>query len=193
MTARQDQQVFRTHRGAQKDIWLGTALLLGVSLYILSLLGRWDGDLGPNPPLRLILTFYGFVVFGAAVPLFIAYAAWRKLPADVLSGSITLDADGITFSVDGRSHRFAWASVSAIHPVRSRRPDMPCALYLALDDASPPGILTTIAMRWRASNSWTSPIETGDGIIIPLKLFRASEAPDILDAARKWAEADNAA
>lgn len=189
VTARQDQQVFRTHRGARIDVWIGMAMLLGVSLYILSLLGRWDGDLGPNPPLGFILAFYGFVGFGAAVPLIIACSAWRKLPADILSGSIALDADGITFAIDERSHRFAWASVSTIHPVRSRRPDVPCALYLALDDASPPGLLATIAMRWRASKSWTSPFATSDGIVIPLKLFRASEAHSILDAAREWSAA----
>jgi hypothetical protein len=183
VAAQQDQQVFRTHRGTQIDVWLGTALLLGVSLCIVFLLGRWDGDLGLNPPLGLILGFYGFVAFGAAVPLIIAYSRWRKLPADVLSGSITLDADGITFSVDGRSHRFAWASVSAIHPVRSRRPNVPCALYLAVDGGSPPGLLPTIGMRWRADNRWTSPFETRDGVVIPLKLFRASETPSILHAA----------
>ncbi|MCU0800483.1 MAG: hypothetical protein MUD11_01695 [Rhodobacteraceae bacterium] len=176
-----DSQMIRfvVKRGPLAASWIGPLCFVGIAVYVAYLITQFDGDLGPNPTMLFRAGFYGFISLGIIVPLFMAYSLKRRLPADVASGTLTVDAGGLLFDMGTGPTRIAWSRIAAVHPVSHRAGKPPGALFLPSHVRGPlPQPQAEAALR-KFGGRWATVMPHPDGVILPIVLFGLDEAANI--------------
>lgn len=180
------QKTFNTHRGPVIAAAIAIAFLVGLSIYVVSLIFRFDGNLGPNPPFVFLAFFYGLLATGVVLPLLRAWFVWRKLPKNPLEGRLILDEAGLTFDLDRVRHTFSWVDVRDVHPVSKPQSNrFVLGLLLNIADAEPLDPRAARRVLRRLAKQWSRPIDVPSGVVIPLAMFHRDETSKILELAKK--------
>lgn len=179
------QKTFKAHRGPVIGTAIAVAFFVGLSIYVVSLISRFDGDLGPNPPFVFLAGFYGLLATGVVLPLLRAWFIWRKLPKSPLEAQLTLDDVGLTLDLDRVQHRFKWADVADVQPVPTRQSNRYImGLLLNIGAVEPLDPRATRRLLRRLASQWSRPVDVASGVVIPFTMFHRDETLKIFEAAK---------
>lgn len=177
---------FTPHRGPVIGAAIATALLIGLSIFVISLIFRFDGDLGPNPPFIFLAGFYTLLATGVVLPLVRAWFVWRKLPKDPPDGGLLLDDAGVTLDLNRVRHTFNWVDVHDVRPVsKTTSSRFVLGLLLKISDSEPLDRRSTRRVLRRLKSQLYRPIDVPGGVVLPLAMFHRDETPKILKLAKE--------
>ena len=138
----------------------------------------------PDPRTSSLLSpEYVLVALASLAMMLVGVYSLRQIPKGAENGRIRLDEAGIDYSVGSEAAGMSWRDIAAIHVHRSDFDGGARALWLARTAGDPP---KAARMRRMLGNRLARPVETPDGLLVPLLLFSADDGRAILAASRDF-------
>ena len=139
-------------------------------------------------PLGVNTVFAGaLIVFGLA-----GVRRNYRLLTQVRTGGLEIrcDADGLTFSSQGRSYTYRWADIGAVRTDRDYLsigpvPTRPVESLLLLDRRAPkkPSLRLRLKLIWAIRRATLTPVDVEGTTVIPLKFIIGADAKRLIEHA----------
>lgn len=141
-------------------------------------------DFFPDPRTSSLFSpEYVLVALASLAMVLVGVYSLRQVPQGAEDGRIRLDEAGLDFSVGPHASRVPWRDVAAIHVHRSDFDGGARAVWLARTAGDPP---KPSRMRRMMGNRLARPVDSPEGVLLPLLLFSADDARAILAASRDF-------